>query len=149
MSLKTLLVELDSDGEITRCFGVEQDRSLPVLAEDQSDPRTSIWATDSPDLHLLQFNSVGSLYGNELQAVGRAMNSVKSIYEVIIVDAPALAKEPYALRLAEWLDRVLVVSQADISRIELLKYKLRAMRLWPDVHTGIVLNGASNEGLML
>ena len=123
---------------------------MPALADDQSDPRTSIWATDSPDLHLLQFNTVGrSLYGNELDAVGRTMNSVKSIYEVIIVDAPALAKEPYALRLAEWLDQVLVVSQADISRIELLKYKLRAMRLWPHMRTGIVLNGVSNERLML
>jgi hypothetical protein len=150
MGMKTLLVELVSGGEIIRNFGVEQDRSTPAVAHDQSNPSMSIWSTEIRDLYVLQFNAINrSPQGDGLQAVGRSMHSVKSIYDVVIIDAPDLAKEPYALRLAEWVDWVLLVSQANISRIELLRYKLRPMRLWPHVHTGIVLNGVANEWLML
>jgi Mrp family chromosome partitioning ATPase len=134
------------DGNISsptlhRQFGVENS----ILSKDSSFQRTStlnsaqqvspanLWLTESP-------SQVVSSDGRSLISASASVNKLRSQYDYVVIDAPALQLGPEAILLAQGADGIVVVVGANSSCREVCRRVAREIQLSKVRILGTVLN---------
>lgn len=137
LHFRTLLIDPSPDGTLAWELGLE---ALEVH-EDVGPVRQitgNVRESSEPGLYVLHRPLHGQC--DIPRHVASSSGDVSGTYDVVIIDCPSLTANADALRLAAGLDRVFIVTTADMRRIGYLRFKLESLVAAFGIRPEIVLN---------
>lgn len=139
LEFRTLLFDLSMDGQLAREFIASRENfSVAGKISIEQGVGFAVRDTCEPRLHVLHSPFHGC--SQNFRDVADAIKQVANDYDLVIVDCPPLTDDANVLRVAEAMDRALIVTTAEMTRIDHLRFSLGMSLSALGLRPQIVLN---------
>ena len=142
MKRRVLLMDVTLNGGLRRLLAATGvSTSGDLLAPDSAGSGTLSHVTDQTELEGVELMSFGSRSGAlDVAAITRLLAEMREVYDIVLVDTPALLEQPDGRMLAKISDGVVLVVRSGITSPEAVNTVVRRLQWDGSVVLGTVVN---------